>query len=355
MTNNLEASVKPLIEKGGKYNGKVKVIIRQQVQPWHNASTLVHEAILAVSPCKPLVSTGLNGIRSDRFMTSPFPQVVRLCPEKFWEFHVALMNGQEDFYDIPAASRTPTQTRAKLIELALPIIGEDKKGALTDLLTHKTTPNGGLAVTDELKYTSRLTHVVITTGASLTSHSQVFPSELDPCLPHCPLGRARRRRDFQQLGKKGVDCFLGIQGPRLIKLTKSHTCVYYSAIDPRSSMSCQTPAVMISNKSFLTDNASAVPRLFFITFPTSLLTTLTLPARMASATSGFDLTTSLHHVSIEESLLPRAMRECSFANSSGVVEDGLSSMSPTINFPEEPVEKLGEAKPRWYGPTKKYL
>jgi len=64
------------------------------------------------------------------------------------------MDGQEDFYDIPSSKRTPTEIRAKLIELALPIIGADKKGALSDLLTHKSSPNGGTAVTDELKYTS---------------------------------------------------------------------------------------------------------------------------------------------------------------------------------------------------------
>jgi len=126
MSNNLNATVKPLIENGGKYDGKVKAIIRQQVQPWHSSSTLVHEIVLAV---------------------------VRVSPEKFWEFHLALMNGQEDFYDIPSSKRTPTETRSKLIELALPIVGEDKKGELHDLLSHKTTPNGGTAVTDELKYT----------------------------------------------------------------------------------------------------------------------------------------------------------------------------------------------------------
>jgi len=64
------------------------------------------------------------------------------------------MNGQEDFYDIPSSNRTPTETRAKLVELALPIVGADKKEVLTDLLAHKSTPNGGIAVTDELKYTS---------------------------------------------------------------------------------------------------------------------------------------------------------------------------------------------------------
>ena len=56
LTNNFNASVKPLIENGGKYDGKVKAIIRQQVQPWHGASTFVHEAALAVSPSLPLTS-----------------------------------------------------------------------------------------------------------------------------------------------------------------------------------------------------------------------------------------------------------------------------------------------------------
>ena len=50
--------------------------------------------------------------------------------------------------------RTPTETRAKIVELALPIVGEDKE-VLTDLLTHKTTLNGGAAITGELKYTNK--------------------------------------------------------------------------------------------------------------------------------------------------------------------------------------------------------
>lgn len=131
------------------------------------------------------------------------------------------MNGQEDFYDIPSSNRTPTQTRAKLVELALPIVGEDKKGALTDLLTHKATPNGGTAVTDDLKYTSTFDSRLSVTEASLTSNSQVLPSELDPCLPHCPLGWTHRRRHFQQLGRKGVDRLLGIQGSRLDETTQN--------------------------------------------------------------------------------------------------------------------------------------
>jgi len=125
MSNNLETHVKPLIENDGIYFRKVKVIIRLQVQPWHGSSTFVHEIALAVA---------------------------RVCPQKFWEFHLALMNGQEDFYDIPSSKRTPIETRERLVELALPIVGEDKKKELTELLAHKTFPNGGNEVTDELKY-----------------------------------------------------------------------------------------------------------------------------------------------------------------------------------------------------------
>ena len=107
------------------------------------------------------------------------------------------MNGQEDFYDIPSSKRTPTETRGKLIELALPIVGEDKKGKLHDLLAHKTTPNGGTDVTDELKYTSAFDRRFLAVEASLTLYSQILPSELDSCLPNCSLGWPRRGRDFQ--------------------------------------------------------------------------------------------------------------------------------------------------------------
>jgi len=41
--------VKPLVDVGGKYEGKVKIIFRNQVQPWHGSSTFTHEAGLAVS------------------------------------------------------------------------------------------------------------------------------------------------------------------------------------------------------------------------------------------------------------------------------------------------------------------
>lgn len=107
------------------------------------------------------------------------------------------MDGQEDFYDIPSYKRTPAETRARLVELALPFVGGDKKVVLADLLDHKFSPNGGNAVTDELKYTGTLAPGLFVTRTSLTVGSQILPSELDPCFPNRPLGRSRRRRNFQ--------------------------------------------------------------------------------------------------------------------------------------------------------------
>jgi len=57
--------LKPQFEAGGAYEGKVKVIFRPQVQPWHSSSTLVHEAALAVGaifPNPPLSSELVNNL-----------------------------------------------------------------------------------------------------------------------------------------------------------------------------------------------------------------------------------------------------------------------------------------------------
>jgi len=126
ISKSIENNLKPLIKKN--YDGKVKVIFRNQVQPWHSSSTLVHEAGLAVA---------------------------RVSPDNFWAFSLKLFEKQTDFFDIPSSNSTPVQTREKLVDLAITVPGIDSssKGALLDLLAHKTSPNGGVAVTDELKYT----------------------------------------------------------------------------------------------------------------------------------------------------------------------------------------------------------
>ena len=54
LANAINTVLVPLFAKGGKYDGKVKVIFRNQVQPWHASSTWVHEAGLAVGVEAPI-------------------------------------------------------------------------------------------------------------------------------------------------------------------------------------------------------------------------------------------------------------------------------------------------------------
>ncbi|KAI0347510.1 hypothetical protein BDW22DRAFT_1351958 [Trametopsis cervina] len=122
----IDGILRPYFAPNGKYAGKVKIIFRNQVQPWHASSTFVHEAGLAVA---------------------------RVAPQQFWPFSLALWKAQEEYFDIPTSDLTPKQIRQKLAELATPFIGEQKREAFVDLLALKTSPNGGVDVTDDLKYT----------------------------------------------------------------------------------------------------------------------------------------------------------------------------------------------------------
>ncbi|KAK7062305.1 disulfide bond formation protein D [Favolaschia claudopus] len=118
----------PLLGPGGRYHGKVKVIFRPQVQPWHASSTFVHEAGLAVA---------------------------HVAPESFWPFSLALFKRQGEYFDIPTSTLTPLQIREKLVALAGEVIAvpSNAAGKFADLLLLKSSPNGGTAVTDDLKYT----------------------------------------------------------------------------------------------------------------------------------------------------------------------------------------------------------
>ncbi|EIM85688.1 uncharacterized protein STEHIDRAFT_81225 [Stereum hirsutum FP-91666 SS1] len=126
LARSIDNVLKPLLGPGGKYDGHVKVIIRPQVQPWHATSTYTHEAGLAVA---------------------------RVAPEFYWPFSVRLFERQEEFFDIPASTLTPLQIREKLAALAAEVIPADKVDAFKEALKLKSSPNGGVAVTDDLKYT----------------------------------------------------------------------------------------------------------------------------------------------------------------------------------------------------------
>ncbi|KAG8976288.1 hypothetical protein FRC05_004204 [Tulasnella sp. 425] len=112
-----------------KYKDKLKIIIRLQPQPWHVASHFCHEAVLAVA---------------------------RVAPDQLLNYLDVLYPVNETFYDIPASTLTPVQIREKLAGIAEPVIGSEKLAAVNELLKHKSTPNGGVGVTEELKYSIKI-------------------------------------------------------------------------------------------------------------------------------------------------------------------------------------------------------
>ncbi|TFK25972.1 hypothetical protein FA15DRAFT_616739 [Coprinopsis marcescibilis] len=124
MANAIQNILKPLLEEG-VYQGKAKVIVRLQVQPWHSASTLTHEAALAV---------------------------LRASPANFWAYSLALFKAQEEYFDIPTANLTPLKIREKLIALAATILPANEVDEVRELLKLKGSANGGVAITDDLKY-----------------------------------------------------------------------------------------------------------------------------------------------------------------------------------------------------------
>jgi len=129
IANKVETILKPLLGPGSKYEGKVKVIIRLQVQPWHSSSTLTHEAGLAA---------------------------LRVSPENFWRFSLELFKQQEDYFDIPSQDLSPRQIREKLAQLASNVLPPNALAEFRDLLTLKGSLNGGTGVTDDLKYNIKI-------------------------------------------------------------------------------------------------------------------------------------------------------------------------------------------------------
>lgn len=78
----------------------------------------------------------------------------------------------KNFVDLKSAELTPTQIRQQLADLAISIIGEDKRAQFTDLITVKPEKaNYGVPVTEDLKYTGifcyRVLHVEYSFGLAV--------------------------------------------------------------------------------------------------------------------------------------------------------------------------------------------
>ncbi|GAM88486.1 hypothetical protein ANO11243_065190 [Dothideomycetidae sp. 11243] len=126
MFNTIYDSVRPLVQD--KYKSKVEIIFRQQVQPWHPSSTLVHEAGVAV---------------------------LQVNPDKFWDFSKALFEQQTDYFDVKVVNETRNATYKRLAKLAAGVgIDEGqiyKKLQVSDKPGEDGSLNIGNATTNDLK------------------------------------------------------------------------------------------------------------------------------------------------------------------------------------------------------------
>ncbi|TVY49824.1 hypothetical protein LOCC1_G000453 [Lachnellula occidentalis] len=135
MFNTIYSSVIPLIKQ--KYPSKVQIIFRQQIQPWHPSSTLVHEAAVAV---------------------------LKLESGKFWEFSKALFDEAASFYDVNVVQETRNQTYSRLAKVGAKV-GLDEKEFLKLLwINDKPASDGSLnignAVTNDLKVLVKMNRLV---------------------------------------------------------------------------------------------------------------------------------------------------------------------------------------------------
>ena len=110
------------------YANNVEFVFRQQIQPWHPSSTLVHEAGVAV---------------------------LKLAPNKFWDFSEKLFEKQTEYFDVNVVNEGRNQTYQRLAKLGASC-GIDE-GKMYDLLKVPEKPgpdgslNAGNGVTNDLK------------------------------------------------------------------------------------------------------------------------------------------------------------------------------------------------------------
>lgn len=114
--------MKPIVTE--KYGSKLQVIFKQQIQPWHPSSTLVHEAGAAV---------------------------LKVAPEKFWEFSEALFQKQREYFDEKVVNETRNDTYKRLAALA-GTVGIDEQKIFDQLVVKENEgSNKGNGVTNDIK------------------------------------------------------------------------------------------------------------------------------------------------------------------------------------------------------------
>ncbi|KAL1843493.1 hypothetical protein VTJ49DRAFT_1364 [Mycothermus thermophilus] len=150
----LTTSVIPHIRSRPSLAARTQIILRQQIQPWHPSSTLVHEAALAVQR---VASSSSGNVGSNA------TEVANI----FWAFSSALFASQTAFFDESVATEPRNATYRRLAQLARESVGldEDAVFALLKVPEGGEGKNAGNGVTADVKTIvkmARLTGVHVT-------------------------------------------------------------------------------------------------------------------------------------------------------------------------------------------------
>ncbi|RDW81809.1 DsbA family protein [Aspergillus mulundensis] len=129
------AAARPIITE--RYKTRLQVIFRQHIQPWHPSSTLTHESAAAI---------------------------LKIAPDKFWEFSAALFEQQQEFFDVNVVNETRNQTYDRLANIGQRV-GVDKNEILKLLtIASEIDENGqlntGNKVTNDIKAMVKASRVV---------------------------------------------------------------------------------------------------------------------------------------------------------------------------------------------------
>ncbi|KAI6782269.1 uncharacterized protein J7T54_008355 [Emericellopsis cladophorae] len=133
----LQSVVFPLVKANPQWASGLTFVFRQQVQPWHPSSTLVHEAGLAV---------------------------LQIAPDKFWDFSQKLFDDQEAYFDVNIVNETRNATYRRLADLAGTVgIDQDKFYKML-VISDKPGEDGALnignQVTNDMKVVTKMNRLI---------------------------------------------------------------------------------------------------------------------------------------------------------------------------------------------------
>ncbi|KAF7536926.1 hypothetical protein G7Z17_g12960 [Cylindrodendrum hubeiense] len=133
----LNNAVIPAIKANPQWASSLSFIFRQQIQPWHPSSTLMHEVALAV---------------------------LRLAPERFWEFSGVLFEEQDAYFDTNVVNETRNDTYRRLAKVAAKTGVDEEEVYRLLVIPDKPGPDGflnsGNQVTNDVKLVTKMNRLV---------------------------------------------------------------------------------------------------------------------------------------------------------------------------------------------------